>query len=108
MQLCWPPSINTFRDIKNPGPQEMVKVIVSAFLPNLRWRHGPNGRDEPFPDAGFMNRHFEVALEQVSQVVYEVWAENPEEAEEIASKLAMGREKPFLLLYSDVTCCCAD
>jgi hypothetical protein len=55
-----------------------------------------------------MNRHFEVALEQVSQVVYEVWAENPEEAEELATKLAMGREKPFLLLYSDVTCCCAD
>ncbi|MCU1287255.1 MAG: hypothetical protein JWO13_3605 [Acidobacteriales bacterium] len=55
-----------------------------------------------------MSRHFEVALEQVTQAVYEVWAESSEEAEEIATKLAMGREKPLLLLYSDVTCCCAD
>jgi len=55
-----------------------------------------------------MSRNFEVALEQVTQAVYEVWAETSEEAEEIATQLALSRTKPLLLLYSDVTCCCAD
>jgi hypothetical protein len=56
-----------------------------------------------------MNRRcFEVALEQVSQVVYEVWAESSEEAEEIATQMAMTSIAPQKLLCADVTCCCAD
>lgn len=55
-----------------------------------------------------MTRHFEVALEQVTQVVYEVWAESSEEAEEIATKLAMSSATPCKLLSADVTSCCAD
>jgi hypothetical protein len=55
-----------------------------------------------------MNRHFEVALEQVTQAVYEVWAESSEQAEEIATNMAMTSVVPQKLLCSDVTCCCAD
>jgi hypothetical protein len=54
-----------------------------------------------------MNRHFEVAYEQVTQAVYEVWAESSEEAEEIATRMAMTSVTPHKLLCSDVTCCCA-
>jgi VIT1/CCC1 family predicted Fe2+/Mn2+ transporter len=53
-------------------------------------------------------RHFEVALEQVTQVVYEVWAESSEEAEEIATQMAMTSVAPHKLLSADVTSCCAD
>ena len=54
-----------------------------------------------------MTRRFEVALEQVTQVVYEVWAESSAEAEEIATKLASSAT-PCKLLSADVTSCCAD
>ena len=55
-----------------------------------------------------MTRHFEVTLEQVTQVVYQVWAENPEEAEEIATRLAVSNVTPYKLLSADVTSCCAE
>ncbi len=55
-----------------------------------------------------MTRHFEVALEQVTQVVYQIWAETSEEAEEIATRLAMSSVTPHKLLSVDVTSCCAD
>jgi len=55
-----------------------------------------------------MTRHFEVTLEQITQVVYQVWAESPDEAEAIAIRLAMSGVTPHKLLSADVTSCCAD
>jgi hypothetical protein len=78
-------------------------------------QHNAKEADRVFPleipiiqGAGTMSRHFEVTLEQITQVVYQVWAESSEEAEAIATRLAMSGVTPYKLLSADVTSCCAE